>query len=408
MGISITYMGTKRKLAPAVSQVLSSARSGILLDAFSGMCSVGEVAAVSRNIWNNDVQMFAAEVAKALFLSNESPPRLLEISRLIWEPFMANINELEKELGQRLEQEARAYQDNTLEAVVGYLSSRVHVGNSPQLKKRQENLMQRPASFPYCLASITYADGYFGLRQSIEIDSIRYALDFARDATTISVDVHRWLLIALCQAAAKVATTTGHFAQFLEPNSNNLGYYVKQRIRSVWRTWLDCIDLLGPIGSRQWREGNRVFNSDSLTLLQRISAEKIKPDVVYADPPYTGDQYSRYYHVWESLIKYDYPVAIGKGRYRADRFATPFSKKSSVAQAFEELVGGVAHLKAELVLSYPGNGILRRAGHDPLSILKQYYRKVEVAYIAPYLHSTLGASKGNINQEVQEIIYWAR
>ena len=42
MGINITYMGTKRSLAPAVSEVIADAQRGILLDAFSGMCSVGE------------------------------------------------------------------------------------------------------------------------------------------------------------------------------------------------------------------------------------------------------------------------------------------------------------------------------------------------------------------------------
>ena len=73
MGINITYMGTKRSLAPAVCEVISRAQSGVLLDAFSGMCSIGEAVGTARQIWNNDVLVFASQVAKALFVSRDLP-----------------------------------------------------------------------------------------------------------------------------------------------------------------------------------------------------------------------------------------------------------------------------------------------------------------------------------------------
>jgi adenine-specific DNA-methyltransferase len=68
MGVNISYMGTKRELAPAVADVVAQAKEGVMLDAFSGMCSVGELVAPARQVWNNDAQAFSAEVARDLRL----------------------------------------------------------------------------------------------------------------------------------------------------------------------------------------------------------------------------------------------------------------------------------------------------------------------------------------------------
>ncbi len=40
-------------------------------------------------------------------------------------------------------------------------------------------------------------------------------------------------------------------------------------------------------------------------------AKKISADVVYIDPPYNSRQYSRFYHVLETLTKWDKPKLFG-------------------------------------------------------------------------------------------------
>ena len=40
-------------------------------------------------------------------------------------------------------------------------------------------------------------------------------------------------------------------------------------------------------------------------------AKKIKADIVYIDPPYNSRQYSRFYHVLETLTKWDKPELFG-------------------------------------------------------------------------------------------------
>ncbi|MDO8263889.1 MAG: DNA adenine methylase [Gallionella sp.] len=302
-------MGTKRDIAPMVADIICSAKPGITLDAFSGMCAIGQAVGERRNVWNNDIQVFPSEVANALFTSEVSPPSQEEIISAVAPFYYANKEELTRRFSKRLNLEASAISDNTFQAMKEYLENAAHVGNYSYLNEIRCHLNNQPKLFPYCLFTITFSDGYFGFAQSVEIDSIRYAIAQCEERGLLLPDESRWLLISLSHAVVKVATTTGHFAQYLNINENNARGYITKRQRSVWDAWLECTLNLKPAGSKNWRKKNRVFNMDSLSLLQRLSMTKQKPSVVYADPPYTKDQYSRYYHIWETLVKYDYPAA---------------------------------------------------------------------------------------------------
>jgi adenine-specific DNA-methyltransferase len=134
----------------------------------------------------------------------------------------------------------------------------------------------------------------------------------------------------------------------------------------------------------------------------------VRPSVVYADPPYTDDQYSRFYHLFETLLMYDYPKVSGKGLYRRRRFQTPFSLRSRVASAFDGFVKTVAEVGADLILSYPSNGLLVEAGENPLAILRKHFPKADCYMALPHRHSTMGASKGPVVGCVTEFIYMAK
>lgn len=401
-------MGTKRDIAPMVADIICMAQPGIVLDAFSGMCAIGQSIGTRRSVWNNDIQTFPSHVAGALFTAELSAPSQEKVISAISGLYQENKDELTVQFSEHIEKEVRCIATNDLSAITEYYKSAKHIGNSQTLSDIRQQLAEQPQLFPYCLFTITFSDGYFGFAQSIEIDSIRYAIAQCETRKFLSADEVRWLLIALCHAISKVATTTGHFAQYLNVNENNLRGYLNKRRRSVWLVWLDCLSELKPIGSPKWRARNKVFNMDSLSLLQRLSMTKNPPSVIYADPPYTNDQYSRYYHIWETLVKYDYPKAIGKGRYREDRFISPFSTRTSVTWAFGELINRTKALGADLILSYPSEGLLQKTGADLFALLRKQYRKVDLEYKCNHQHSTMGASKGAAKNGVVELVYWAR
>jgi adenine-specific DNA-methyltransferase len=149
-----------------------------------------------------------------------------------------------------------------------------------------------------------------------------------------------------------------------------------------------------------------VFRGDATDFLLELSARSRRPKlVIYGDPPYSRAQYSRYYHVLESLVLYDYPVITGKGRYRRGRFETDFSRKGKVISAMNGFVAAAASTGAHLYLSYPRNGLLYQAGGDVISILKQHYRKATIAASVDLNHSTMGAAPGSASIEVKEDVY---
>lgn len=401
-------MGTKRQIAPTVAEVISSTCGGPLLDIFSGICAVGSAIGPQRQVWSNDIQTFPVQIAEAFFASTEPPMYSLYAAEIVRHHYAQNKRALEKRFANELLREQKALESGHLSALATFTEMLPHVGNSTGLELERKILACSPKTFPYRLFCITFSGGFLGLWQAIQIDSIRYAVDKLLDSRSISSEQHRWMLLAVCQAISKVSTTSGHFAQYLRVNRGNFGRYRAQRYRSVWREWLTAIDEQVPIGGSKWRSRNKVFHCDALTLLNQLKATKQGPAVIYADPPYTKDQYSRYYHVYETLLLYDYPTAVGKGRYRSDRFRSLFSLRSAVAPAMEALIQASAELGSDLVLSYPSEGLLPNTKKAVLCLLRKHYSKPEIARVIKHEHSSLGASKGAQKYQVDELIFVAR
>lgn len=399
MAVNISYMGTKRELAPAVADVIDHAQGGILLDAFSGMCSVGEQVAPARQVWSNDTQVFSAEVARALFVSRDEPPRPIFIADALYPNFEKHQLLLSAVLRRSIVAEQRlldsvSYEDFCKRQTRLANALKAEIAAAPA---RQDNL--------FCLK---YSNNYFGIQQAIGIDAIFKSISIATEAKVISNEHRRWLLIALGRALLKIANSTGHFAQYLKPKEATYKKHLSQRRREIWEEWLFSTGVLNPVGHAAWRAKNKCFNEDSLNLIPRFGRTKQRPAVVYADPPYTDDQYSRFYHLLDTLILYDYPAISGAGLYRSNRFATTFSLKSKVASSFDSLVGSVAAIGADFVLSYPTNGLLYETNVTPLEILHKYFKNVERCYSARHNHSTFGASKGVVKSSVTEVIYLAK
>ncbi len=404
----VSYMGTKQKIAPHVAKIIADGPSGPLLDVFSGICAIGSAVSPTRQVWCNDVQFFASSVAKAFFTSPELPLSFDLAAEIVGPLYQDNRRLLSRRFSRKLTAELGAFSSREVSQVS---SSQDEISRSvvgAKFRAERTALATTPQETPYRLFSITFAGGYLGLAQSIQVDSIRYALDQLRDRGRLTAHQHRWLCLALCQAISKVATTTGHFAQYMTVKEKTLRRFIAQRSRSVWSEWLAAIHEFSPLGTRMWRSRNRVFRQDAVKLLKRLSAEKLKPATVYADPPYTSDQYSRYYHVYETLLRYDYPNIEGVGRYRPDRFVSQFCLKTKVEEAIEGIVESSAALGARLILSYPGNGLLPDADTKIRAMIKHHYGQVGSIMRLQHSHSSLGASKGPQYYAVKELVFSTR
>lgn len=224
-------------------------------------------------------------------------------------------------------------------------------------------------------------------------------------AGRINNEERAWLIIAMAVAMKRIATTTGHFAQRLQPKVNNIAKYIAQRKRSFADEWMKALSALQPLGTRKWRLQNKVFQEYAEPLLLRLNRSRHKPILVYADPPYTKDQYSRYYHVYETLLLYDLPAVQGKGLYRNDRFVSKYCLSSTVDEAIETLIAACAEMGADMILSYPTNGLFDDSRYRLPEMFQKHYRKKVDVIELPHMHSTMGASKGKYKNQVLEIIY---
>ena len=400
-------MGTKRDIASRVASVIEDGPPGPLLDLFSGVCAVGSAVAPARQVWSNDVQVFASTVARAFFTSPKLPIHFDAAAEAARGHYLQNRLALEERFASALRKEERAVEARDLERIKDLEDSMPNVASSRSFAKERARLAECPDEVPYRLFSITFSGGYLGLRQCIQVDSIRHAVDALRDAGTVDEHEHTWMCLALCQAVSKVATTTGHFAQYMRIKEDTLGRFLAQRARSVWREWLRALFEFAPVGTRSWRSRNRVFREDAAELLPTLLGSGKRPAVIYADPPYTSDHYSRYYHLYETLLLYDYPQSEGTGRYRPDRFVSPFSLKTEVHGAMDRLIADCAEIGSRLVLSYPERGLLPDARQSISSMIRKHFGSAASVVRLDHFHSSLGGSKGQEKYQVKELIFAA-
>lgn len=133
--------------------------------------------------------------------------------------------------------------------------------------------------------SINYGGKYFDYDMSKKIGWIRE--DIENSKSDLTEKEYAILLTTLIYNIDKHANTLGHFEA-----------YIKKPIKKT-ELKLRLIDV-------KEFENLTIYREDSNQL-----ARKIKSDLVYIDPPYNSRQYCRFYHVYETLVKWDKPVLIG-------------------------------------------------------------------------------------------------
>lgn len=246
----------------------------------------------------------------------------------------------------------------------------------------EDNFLKNMNSHLFNFFESNYSNTYFSANQCIEIDSIRYAINSIE-----KYELKCLYLVALMNAMCICEATSGHFAQYLPSSHPRLN---KIKNKSIWAEFLKkCNDFRTLVLSKY---DNSCYNLNYNELIELPEFEKIK--LVYIDPPYTGEQYSRFYHVLETICKYDNPTLEFKGLYRTDRFTSPFSLRTKAFNEFENLFSKLSNKNKKIILSYSTKGLIKE--YEMEYLLKKYYKHCETKR-TNYNHSTQG--KGNVNLE---------
>ncbi|MDH3030144.1 DNA adenine methylase [Methylobacterium fujisawaense] len=220
-------------------------------------------------------------------------------------------------------------------------------------------LDRRPADgAPYQLCLRGYANVYLGVAQAIDADSIRKAID----AETQEGSQARIICLAALLGAVSACNSGPHFAQPRGLNSvRAFKHVVERRARSLRFEFERMLDRYAarprsgraaPTTATDWPEALRHFAIHNLDDGERA---------VYIDPPYSKLQYSRYYHLLNTLVAYDYPPLSLTGRYPPvdQRFSSRFEyRASSARKEFDRLFNACADIGATVVLSYSDTGFV--------------------------------------------------
>lgn len=229
----------------------------------------------------------------------------------------------------------------------------------------------------------TYSYTYFSQKQCEDIDSIRFAIE--KIDNTFKRDLY---LLALMGAMCKVQSTPGHFAQYMPSDHARI---IPLQKMNLFEEFLGKCDLYSHLVFSD--KENKAFCMDFHDLLK--SQNIVDVDTIYLDSPYTQEQYSRFYHILETVVKYDYPEVNFKAKYRNDRFQSSFCYKGRVEQEFETIFDYCKTNSKNLVISYSDKGLLDVTALQELA--NRYFQKTDLMYI-DYKHSTQGKGSNQLHE----------
>lgn len=409
------YMGSKREMASFLVEALACVANDdtVVVDL---MCGSGAASTAFSLFWDtiaSDSQEFCrllAAIQGSGFPAAEAT-RLLEHALPIAE---IHLQELATPIEGYLEQEDALLNGEINErAIADYMRFSDEFPTYPaskptdtwdpvaEIQYRQTYKQKRP----YCLFLSYFANVYFGVRQCIEIDSIRYAIDSIDDRRARDM-----ALGALTISLSEVGSTyAAHFAQpalssRTKPTTKQLSLVLEKRALSVMHEFSVRLLNLAKHGERMPRPIVTVPGPWEHAIESIDSELQGRDVIVYLDAPYKRDEYSRYYHVLETAVKYDYPHSIGNGRIpdikRRERFKSEFAtrNRSRLESCFANLIEVVLSKGWTCAWSYSDSGEA-----DPLFVVEQVAGRVKNvkvrSFSTPYVHRSQGGRKSKMVME---------
>lgn len=407
----IHYLGSKLRLTESIRELLAELdpTCGTVCDLFAGSGTVALALSSDRNVVAADIQEYSRVLCTALL-----QPAALDKPTIDGLIQHAERSEFRKRLRRCLEpildfeQEAVDAATSKPQALCdlverGSLLASHDGRDSLSLALHEtRSRIESEAVAERLMASRYFGGIYFSFAQTLFIDCVLDAID------RLSTTVKDTCLAALLSTASSIVSTIGkQFAQPIRPRCRDgtiKQHLIRQMCRDrcqnayeVFAGWLSRYQELPKGGF------HRVIRGDYREVLSQLNDVSI----IYADPPYTRDHYSRFYHVLETLCLRDSPDisttllngegATSRGLYRTDRHQSPFCIKSQAPRAFGELFAGSRELGVPLLLSYSP---FIKDGHPRLMTVEavaklagEYYREVEVVPAGRIAHSKLNKTE---------------
>ncbi len=314
------YIGNKENLCDKIFHIMQSKniKGSSFFDIFAGTTSVGQYfKQKGYQIFSSDLMYFSYVLQKAYIYNNE-------------EILFENLLDI-------IPTNASNLFVTNLEKVIDYLNT---------IPQKQGFIYENYT--PSGTKDLETPRMFFSDENGKIIDAIRLQIEDWKNQKLISENEYFILVACLIETVSFYANVAGVYAAF----------HKKWDPRAVKKM------ILRPIKIISNNKGNKVFNLNSVELLDEVQA-----DIFYLDPPYNQRQYAPNYHLLETIAKYDNPIIKGVSGIRD--YQEQKSKFCNAKTALTELdliaqKGNFNHL----VLSYNSEGIM--PSENIISILEKY------------------------------------
>ncbi|MEX1222416.1 MAG: DNA adenine methylase [Idiomarina sp.] len=418
----VYYLGCKASFTSTIKTAINDIdpSGGRLLDLFAGTGSVGAALGAEREVTTVDVQEYSRVLCSAVLcpsiFSNTEIKQLSE---------RALHNETTKQLLWCLEPLIKHERWCLDQAASGDVQALATLIESPPLAVRETHNVNLSSSLlndaaqnailrlhganlwksPDTTVTRYFGGLYFSYTQAALLDAVL-------SVAVCSEHQHRdTLMAAVLSTASQLVNTVGkQFAQPIQPRNktgtikSSLAKIVARDrsmpVLEIYQAWLGKYSML-PRAVGQPKALRQDY-------LEALSANSSSYSVVYADPPYTRDHYSRFYHVLETMCLRDEPVVSrivkngkkipSRGAYRESRHQSEFCIKSTAPNAFNSLFRTVREQDLPLVLSYSphenGDGTHPRvvSMEHIIELAHKHYDRVKVCFIDGVTHNKLNSS----------------
>jgi 16S rRNA G966 N2-methylase RsmD len=415
----IYYLGCKTSFTSAIKTAIDEVdpSGGRLVDLFSGTGVVAGAMGASRNVTTVDIQEYSRVLCSAMLNPVGFSPGLIEqtLSQLscgeaarqvIWcsQPVINYEQNCIDEASKGNVLALIAFMESP--PLVAYESQEYPLPDSRLGEAVQETIARLStlglSRSPDTIVTRNFGGVYFSFQQAAMLDA---ALSIANGAEERVRDTLK--AAALSTASLLVNTVGKQFAQPIQPR-NRSGVVKQGLAKTVQRDRsLDALQTYQAWLTKYLELPKATGKPQTLRMdyLQALDTYGSTFSVVYADPPYTRDHYSRFYHVLETMCLRDNPpisrvmkdgnFTLSRGVYREDRHQSAFCIRSAAPAAFDALFNAARKHNLPLILSYSphesGDGTHPRvvSMDQIIEFANKYYNRVKVCAVDGVTHNQL-------------------
>lgn len=350
----LNYQGNKHKLLSFIDGHIKTflSKDKALLDIFCGGCSVTNHFSKKYPIIANDLEPYSSIIAKAILLKNQKKAFDDAFYANFLDSYSLHLNKICTQLSSliNLERELLSAKSDDYVQFSKTVPTFWNGGYSPLTKNRIDAASFENIENSFILFTCFYSNNYFGLFQAAQIDSLRFAIQNADRSYNID-----FLFLCLFGAMNKcVFSKDGHMAQPLNIEKN-FKRAILVRNKDIFDEFMLIYNEYNSLLVFD-NKINQVFNENFVELLNHLDSNKI--GCIYADPPYTDMQYSRYYHLLNTACEYKIVGPTIKnglyssGLYLNNRRQSNISKKGTFASTFSLLLKYASSHSIPLVISF--------------------------------------------------------